>query len=213
LRKIKVNSNEEIIPGIFILKFKRPFTFIPGQVIGITTSEQITARLYSIASGKDDPDISILYNRVEDGKLTPDLSRLRKGETLLVSDPFGSFTDTRIPSWWIATGTGVAPFISMIRSGITEQKTLVQGARTRESFYFSGELEKSLENHYIRCCSGENLTGYFPGRVTDFLVAENNLPTDNMYYLCGSAEMVVSTRDILISRNIPFSNIVSEIYF
>jgi ferredoxin--NADP+ reductase len=101
----------------------------------------------------------------------------------------------------------------MVRSGINEQKTLVQGSRTPEGFYFFDEFEKALGKNYIKCCSGEKLPDYYPGRVSDFLAAENNLPSDNMYYLCGSAEMVVSVRDLLISRNIPFSNIVSEIYF
>jgi len=42
---------------------------------------------------------------------------------------------------------------------------------------------------------------------------EHDLATDNRYYLCGSAEMVVQVRDILISKDIPFQNIVSETYF
>jgi len=39
------------------------------------------------------------------------------------------------------------------------------------------------------------------------------IPADIKYYLCGKALMVVETRDILIERGVPFSNILSEIYF
>jgi len=41
----------------------------------------------------------------------------------------------------------------------------------------------------------------------------DDLPEDQKYYLCGSAEMVVECREILISKGIAFSNIVAEIYF
>jgi ferredoxin--NADP+ reductase len=40
-----------------------------------------------------------------------------------------------------------------------------------------------------------------------------NLPTDENYYLCGSSEMVVETRDILVDKGVPFGNIIAEIYF
>ena len=45
------------------------------------------------------------------------------------------------------------------------------------------------------------------------MVAKHSLDPVLKYYLCGSAEMVVDTRDILIEKGIPFENIVSEIYF
>jgi len=67
--------------------------------------------------------------------------------------------------------------------------------------------------NYIRCCSQEEGPGLYPGRLTAYLKDLKTLPTAQMYYLCGSAEMVVETRDILISKGIPFANILSEIYF
>ena len=44
-------------------------------------------------------------------------------------------------------------------------------------------------------------------------ISGNFLPVDRKYYLCGSAEMVVGTRDILISKNVPYDAIIAEIYF
>lgn len=53
----------------------------------------------------------------------------------------------------------------------------------------------------------------YVGRVTKFLKEWDNLDPNRNYYLCGSAEMVVETRDILISESVSVTNINSEIYF
>jgi ferredoxin--NADP+ reductase len=42
---------------------------------------------------------------------------------------------------------------------------------------------------------------------------QSNLPLNYKYYLCGSAEMVVDVRDILIAKGIPYEQIFAEIYF
>ena len=55
--------------------------------------------------------------------------------------------------------------------------------------------------------------GVYHGRVTRYLAEEESLDPELNYYLCGSAEMVVDTRDVLIRKGIPFNRIVSEIYF
>jgi ferredoxin--NADP+ reductase len=65
----------------------------------------------------------------------------------------------------------------------------------------------------VRCCSQQEGNGVFAGRVTQYLEDAEDLPMDQKYYLCGSAEMVVESREILISKGIPFNNIVAEIYF
>nr|NQU89377.1 oxidoreductase [Bacteroidota bacterium] len=53
----------------------------------------------------------------------------------------------------------------------------------------------------------------FHGRITKWLSEAESLPINRKYYLCGSAEMVVEVRDILIEKNVPYGNIVAEIYF
>ena len=117
------------------------------------------------------------------------------------------------PAFWIATGTGIAPFYSMFRSGQKNGKTLIHGARFLNQFYFEDELEWALGDRYIRCCSQEQSCDVFPGRVTEYLKQLENLPPDNQYFLCGKALMVVEVRDLLIEKGVPFHNIIAEIYF
>ena len=79
--------------------------------------------------------------------------------------------------------------------------------------YFEDELEWAMGDRYVRCCSREQSCNVFPGRITKYLDEINDLPTDINYYLCGKAIMVVEVRDLLISRGVPYENILAEIYF
>jgi len=213
LQEVTVTGNQEISPGIFLISWKRAHDFNPGQVVKITVDEAIPPRIYSICSGNDEPEISVLFNIKEDGLLTPQLAGVIPGMKIWTTKPFGSFKDGKKPAWWIASGTGIAPFYSMFRSGISENKTLIHGVRQLSQFYFEEELEWAMGNRYVRCCSQEQSCNVFPGRVTQYLEEINDLPADINYYLCGKALMVVEVRDLLIARGIPYENILAEIYF
>lgn len=213
LFELAVLSNTEISPGVYLLSVKRNWDFEAGQVVKLAVDTGQPPRIYSICSGNHEQELRVLYNIKEDGYLTPKLAALIPGDRVLVSKPYGSFIGTSKPAWWIATGTGIAPFYSMFQSGQFENKTLVHGASYLNQFYFEDELDWSLGKNYQRCCSREQSCDVFPGRVTDYLKAQAELPADAQYYLCGKAIMVVEVRDILINKGVPFENIIAEIYF
>jgi ferredoxin/flavodoxin---NADP+ reductase len=212
LVKTPVSMLEEIAPGVFILAFTRYFDFIPGQVVAINNGIEQSPRLYSISSGFADPEVKILFNSQEDGYLTTHLSRCNAGDRILVSKAFGNFTCREDDAWWIASGTGIAPFASMIFSGKGKNNTLIHGGKTLSSFYFQTEIAKKMGSNYIRCCSSECGNGVFEGKLTQYLFDQPSLPADKKYYICGKSEMVLETRDILINKGISNENIVAEIY-
>ena len=213
LKEVILTGNEEISTGVHLISWKRTHDFYPGQVVKIAADAAITPRIYSICSGNDEPEIKVLFNVKEDGLLTPWLAGVIPGMKIWVSRPYGSFKDGKKPAWWIATGTGIAPFYSMFRSGIYENKTLIHGVRYLNQFYFEDELEWALGDRYVRCCSLGQSCNVYPGRVTKYLEEIKGLPVDINYYLCGKALMVVEVRDLLISRGVPYENILAEIYF
>jgi ferredoxin--NADP+ reductase len=182
-------------------------------VIGIALEENGPRRLYSICSGENDEEIQILYKVVDEGYLTPQLSDLDPGDTIWITPPGGEFVSNQDPALWIATGTGIAPYYAMLRSGQAENKILLHGNRYLEQYHFFDEFREVLGDKYIRCCSAETDPDVYSGRVTNYLKEQNELDPDIMYYLCGSADMVVETRDILIAKGVSFGNIISEIYF
>jgi len=208
-----LSHSEEIAEGVFLMSFPRDFEFKAGQVIGIGIEKDGPRRLYSICSGEQVEEVQILYNVIDEGYLTPRLSDLNEGDRIWITEPRGEFLYTTEAAVWIASGTGIAPFYSMLRSGNFENKILIHGERYLERFYFYDEFSEVLGENYLRCCSREEGEGVYPARVTDYLKNTAALPLDFKYYLCGRAEMVVEARDILIERGIPFTSIISEIYF
>ena len=208
-----VEKLEEIARDVYIFEFKRFFDFEAGQVVKLAWDKADEPRLYSIASGVDDVNIQLVFNVVGDGTLTPKLSNIIPGDSLYSSKAFGKFICGDGPAWWIAAGTGIAPFASMFRSGMQTDKVLIHGGKFADSFYYANEFAPILEDSYVRCSSQEPVEGAYHGRLTHYLRELEELPKKAVYYLCGSSEMVVETRDILIAKGISFGQIVSEIYF
>lgn len=207
-----VTNNLEISPDIHVISFKRDFEFSAGQVVKLGVSRDHAPRIYSICSGNKEDEVSILFNIKEDGFLTPKLAGMIPGDRILVSKPYGSFLGNSEPAWWISTGTGIAPFYSMFRSGLVHGKKLIHGVRYLNQFYFEDELERGLDKNYVRCCSRESSCDVTPGRVSEYLKSLEELP-DMKYFICGSALMVVEVRDLLIEKGVRFENILAEIYF
>ena len=213
LYETTLSAVKEISHDVFVLSFPRNEDFRPGQMIALALKPNDQARLYSIASGINDKDYRILFNIQHQGYLTPRLSKVNVGDNLFVSKPFGSFYGTNEADWWITAGTGIAPFISMLESGMAENKTLIHGGRALNSFYYSDVFANKLKDNYIRCSSLEKEEGIYRGRITAYLRKVEDLSPNRNYFICGSSELVVDVRDILIKRGVPFQQIIAEIYF
>jgi len=209
----KVSRVTEITSGYFTLEFNRKFDFVPGQVVAISIDLSNDPRLYSIASGNKSDTMRILFDVYPDGLLTPPLSELKAGDEIYVSEPFGKFTPSEKDEWWIATGTGIAPFVSMVESGMVLPKKLLHGSRTLSLFLFQELFKEKLGERYLRFCTKENSDEVIEGRLTQWLKEQKELPKDVKFYLCGNPEMVVEVRDIVLSKGVDFENVMAEIYF
>jgi ferredoxin/flavodoxin---NADP+ reductase len=213
LQKVLVTGNAEISPNVFVISWKRTMEFEPGQVIKITADMQEPPRIYSICSGNSEDEMYVLFNVKPAGALTPRLALMKTGDEIFISDPYGSFFCDDSSAYCIATGTGIAPFYSMIRSGKFENKKLIHGVSYANQFYFEDYLKNELGERYICCCSRDKNGVHFPGRITEYLLGRKELPKGDKYYLCGQALMVVEVRDLLIQKGIPYSHIYAEIFF
>ena len=137
--------------------------FKPGQfgTLGLLESDvqnnqqafRLVRRSYSIASAKDTASyLEYFITKVQSGSLTNQLFTLKEGDLIWMSRKItGFFTLDPIPSdthlIWIATGTGVAPFVSMLRSSILEDRAsykvaLLHGVRYRNDLGYEKELRQ-----------------------------------------------------------------------
>lgn len=213
LYKTKVAKNIEVATNVFHLKLNKSFNFKPGQVIALGVNDTDEPRLYSIASGKDEHTINVLFDVMPTGQLTPALAKLKENDEVYISEPFGKFLCEHTPAVWIATGTGIAPFISLVKSGINKNITLLHGSRTINGFYFQDEFTEKLGKNYLRFCTGESAKGVIEGRLTRYLKGMNNPSPELKYYLCGSSQMIIDVREILLNKGVAYDKIVAEIYF
>jgi len=218
----RVVDRREVAAAVHLLAFTGGGGFLPGQNVNLALEPSGPARSYSVASGPADPVMEVLFDVVPGGLLTPRLAALRPGDPLYVSEAFGGFVDDERPATWIAAGTGVAPFASLVRSGLAAGKILVHAGRSPEGFYFRELFAARLGPRYFPCRTRAGAAGAAGGtaeaggvRAGGLLgwLRDNELPPDRRYLLCGSTRMVVAIREQLIARGVPFANILAEIYF
>jgi ferredoxin-NADP reductase len=209
----RVSGIHWLSPGTFELAFERPagFTFSPGQRLRVILGDD--QRKYSLISAPDAPHLRLCIRRIEGGKLSAHLSKMAVGGELNFSGPCGYFTfkPSKRPAVFVATGTGIAPFVAMVRGGVSDFM-LLHGVRHGSELYYKEELAAAARR-YIPCISEKYdlPQGYYAGRVTEYIKAEL-APAIYDFYLCGSGAMI---RDavLLVDDLFAGSYVFTEEYF
>ena len=232
--KVKVDRIVILTPFINgvtlgILSPAEGISYKPGQYIQLEIpkyklSKEPEYRAFSMASSSKKPHSVELYiGLVEKGVVSTYVHEyLKEGEELIMRGPFGDFyfRDSERDILLIATGTGLAPIMSILRHIRSEQiqrkTTLFFGTRIREDLYCVEELremEKQLPAFTFiptlsRAAENSQWEGK-RGRVTDLI--EDLVPEGADYdvYICGNPDMVDSCMDRLLKKGIP----EDQIYF
>ncbi len=197
----------------FEIKFNKPSSYCIKSGQRIRINHQHTHREYTPVSAAGDRDLVFCIRKVVGGEFSTLLSSADIGTRFSISEPDGYFTfkPSSRPPIFVATGTGIAPFCSMVGSGVTGF-TLVHGVDNPQDLYYQSKLEPAADL-YVPCISGEYQaeTTYFRGRVTDWLQAHLP-PAAYDFYLCGRREMI---RDVtwLVDERFPGSLIYSELFY
>lgn len=198
----------------FVLRFdRRDMQFKPGQHIIVGLEGELNQREYSVYSGENDDYLEILVREVPDGDVSKQLKSRKTGDLLQVNGPFGSFGIEKFDLFsrkhiFIATGTGISPFHSMVKSYPGIDFKLIHGVRYANEAY---ERDQYDPNRYILCTSKEG-QGTQKGRVTRFLSSFPVKP-DMLFYLCGNNNMIYEVSHILEDKGVPAEKILTEIYF
>ncbi len=197
----------------FFLKRKdeKPITFLSGQFVMVYNEffdlDQ-QSRSYSIASVSNTPEeieLCIVLN--ETGKFTPWLFSLDLGQELMVSEPQGGFVfrgiEEPIKHVFVCTGTGIAPFRSMIHDSLMQgcETVLVFGNRWKEDVLYWDHWNTLQENNplfrFIPVLSREEVPQCKTGYVHPYYTRELKDLEDARIYVCGWKEMCNQTRDRL----------------
>lgn len=186
-----------------------------GQCFSVGTQGLAINREYSIYSGAKEPHLEFLIRKIDQGAVSTALSNLSEGDAVQVSGPFGAFClkDEHLSGdprtfVFIATGTGIAPFTSFVRTHQGLDFQVVHGVRFANEQY---EQEEFPEDKYFACISQEP-TWEGPRRVTE-LLSSHQLSSESLYYLCGNRNMIVDATKVLRARGIPGGQIFMETFF
>lgn len=211
----RVIDCREVGDGLFELSIERlGLSFVPGDCVALFGPAGHVSRPYSLASGTDEPVLRFLIRRMPDGEVSPFLCSRRPGDAVRISAPFGWFrpgarADER-PFVFMATGTGIAPFLSYLRS---------PGARRPAAFRYGCRTASDLvEAEWLRAAFGaecyvsrESAEGCRRGRITDDL---ERLPVGDVdYYLCGLDAMIEQVSRFLRAHGVPAIRIHRECFF
>jgi ferredoxin--NADP+ reductase len=228
---------EPLTPSLFILRTSRDagFRFVAGQFarLGVTKADGTVAwRAYSMVSSPHDEFLEFLSIVVPGGEFTSELSRLKVGDELLVERQatgyltLDRFVDGR-DLWMLSTGTGVAPFLSILQDFEVWEKferiVLVYSAREAKELAYQtlikelGEREYLAEYAhkltYIPIVTREQHPGALNGRITT-LIENGELeraagvelsPEHSRVLICGNPQMVDDTRQLLKQRDMQLS--------
>jgi ferredoxin-NADP reductase len=218
LKKTKLIEKIQLTHDVveFIFECKKKCDFEAGQFINFKiddNGEFPCFRAYSICSAPNSKAFVICIKLVENGRGTAWLNSLNEGDEVEFLGPTGKFLfeEGSKKYTFIATGTGVAPFKSMIEDQLSKgnkaEIQLLFGVRSEEDIFykeFFEELEKKHENfkfHLALSRPPESWKGV-KGRVTKAL-EEIELDTKNTtFYICGLKNMIEDVETLLLEKGV-----------
>lgn len=244
----KVLSVHRWTNTLFSFTMTRPahFKFTAGQFarIGLKVGDDLVVRAYSVVSSPFDETLEFFSIVVPDGAFTSNLQHLKVGDELYLEKiPYGFLTLARyqlpMPNdlWLLATGTGLAPFISMLQDFEVWQKYknihLVYSVRTASELAYVDRIQEVADTF------GEGHTGFkfvpiitrdpnaplhdrlpvlIENRALEKTVGLDFNPQTSHIMLCGNPQMVEDTKEALKARGLTMNrrgegNIAVENYW
>ena len=234
----RINFSDEL----FSLRFQSEgvFGFQPGQyaTIGIQDGDKLIQRPYSIVSAPYEPYLEFFVESVPNGELTPQLTDLQLGDSVLIRQRVvGTFFLDRKSGFnrhlMVATVTGIAPYLSMVRTLHHERKLgkhlntkmlVIHGAsRSSELGIYKDELETMSRDGWLTYIPTINRPWEDPewngekGRVEDVVRKyadqfEYDF-SNTVCYVCGHPNMIQKTKDIFKRSSFKPEHIKEEPYF
>lgn len=199
-----------------------PLSFQAGQFVRIALDigGARVARPFSLVNAPDDPVLEFYGIVVPEGPLSPRLARLAPGEALFVApNPAGFLVLSEVRDaetlWLVSTGTGLAPFLSILRTDTPWRRfrnvVLVHAVRFSQELTYReriDELRRSRGLRYVSFVSREAAAGSLAGRIPAAIrdgrlesAAGLKLAADcSQVMLCGNPDMLKDATAALAER-------------
>jgi len=214
-----VTENRHWTDNLFSLRVKgAPVAFEAGQFVRIALDigGERVARAFSFVNPPQDALLEFYGVIVPEGPLSPRLAKLEPGDALYVAgNPAGFLTLSEVPDaetlWLVATGTGLAPFLAILRTEAPWRRfrnvVLVHAVRHASELAYQ-ELIRQTRARYVTFVSREAAPGSLAGRIPA-AIADGRLeqaagvplaPETSHVMLCGNPQMLKDATAALIAR-------------
>jgi len=228
---------EEVSPGLAIVgvqALEEAFPFEPGQyaTLGLMGPEKLVQRPMSISSSADDlSEYEFFIRLVDSGGFTPLLWERKVGDAINIKGPKGRFLlqDDGRRALFVASGTGLAPFISMIETlrgrGEARDVVLLHGVSHDHDLAWREQLSELANGggfplRYAGTISrpqGSPGWAGLTGRVEAIVAGqldEHAMTADNTtIYVCGNPDMITAVDEIAAERGFAPEHVRRELYW
>lgn len=207
----------------FTFQLTHPISFTPGQYATFIIDSQ-TRRQYSFAAPCTNPnEFEIIVDVTPMGPGSKFFLDKKVGDTINVLAPLGTFhlISPTTPVVFIATGTGIVPFRTMIeeylKSGGKENLTLLWGLRHEEDIFWKDILEGWQKlgknfNYSIILSKPSSVWQGKIGHVTEHIQEEIQGFETHTFYLCGNRHMISDVKTDLLAHQVPEGQIQTEMF-
>lgn len=218
----EITNIEPVSPEVRLLRLRseRPFEFLAGQYASLTF-DGLPAREFSMASEPGSTVNDFYIKCVRGGTVTDQgLARAAVGDRVTVSGPFGTAflrTDDASPIVAVGGGTGIAPILSMLSSGlgkgISQDIRLYFGVRNEADLFSMDQLQslasahKNLSLNVVLSSPSARSARWRQGRLDAVLKADlaSMAMTSWRAYVAGSPAMVNAVNTTLAAMGVPSS--------
>lgn len=199
---LKITEIQHYTDSLFRIRTERPqsFRFTAGEFVMISLTDT-PKRAYSITSGPYDDYIEFYSIKVPNGPLTSKLQHVKVGDELDVgTKPTGTLTLANLELggnlWLLATGTGIAPFISLLRDPETydsfDQISVYWSVRTTQELLAYDDFLKESDIKYVPAVTQDSTWTGRKTRITHTIrhgeIASNLEPSEHKIMICGNLE-------------------------
>jgi len=223
----KVIENRPWTDTLFSLRVEcAHLKFDAGQFVRIALDidGERLARPFSFVNAPDDPTMEFYGVIVPEGPLSPHLARLKAGDALHVADnPSGFLVLAEVPPaedlWLLATGTGIAPFLSILRTATPWERyrrvILVHGVRHANELVYQDMIRTITDAHgkqfsFIKLTTREKTPNALQGRIPAALsdgrleaaAGAQIAPERSQFMLCGNPGMLKDAAAELAARGL-----------
>ena len=217
---VKILEVFEVTHDVKGLRMEKPagYTFSPGQAANVAVNKEDwkdKKKPFTFTSlpGDDILELVIKIYASHNG-VTKEIGELKKGDELIITDPWGSI-DYRGEGVFIAGGSGITPFISILRN--LERKDKINGNmlifanNTSKDIILEDELTGILgEGRFINILAREESERYHYGFITKEFLKEQVSDFNRIFYLCGPPPMMKAVLEHFDSLGVDKNAIVTE---